>query len=173
MERHIEAKAELRTPLYQVAEVLRDRPGPVLSGRDEHPMAAGYKLNLHVEAGAATLHQEVLARLTPVKVHPDDGACAWDMTWEPADHGRLLPAFHGSLEAIETDDGTTLRLTGLYRPPLGPLGAFGDGVVGHHIARRALQSLLTEVSARIDHVAEAGRTLLGVRPAPYPDDLRD
>jgi hypothetical protein len=66
-----------------------------------------------------------------------------------------------------------LVLSGSYRPPFGPVGVFGDGLVGHRVARQSLASFLSELAARIERQARSSVPAAGVLPASYPPDLRD
>ena len=71
-------------------------------------------------------------------------------------HERWLPEFDGELEVtVASGEGATLRLHGFYTVPMGHIGRFGDGVIGHRLARRALTRFLDDVAARLDREVRA------------------
>jgi hypothetical protein len=105
------------------------------------------RVELHTDPG---LRQVVLCRVGrprasshEVRIH---------VRWRAISRERWLPAFDGEL--IVTDigpgGGSTLTLRGFYTVPLGALGGFGDGLIGHRIARKTLTTLLADVAARVD-----------------------
>ena len=168
MERHLEASIETRTPIDEVQAVLRS-PAAVLSPDPADPSSR--RADLHVDHNGMSIHQEVVVRLRPA-AEPSGDAPTWDLTIEPASHARLLPSFRGNLVATPFVGGTTLVLSGRYRPPLGPLGALGDDVVGNHLARQTVDAFLAEFADRVDREADRRFARPGPRPAPYPPDLR-
>ena len=90
-----------------------------------------------------------------------DGSCATvGVAWRSREHERLLPSFGGELVAVPWVGGTRLRLSGSYRVPLGPVGHFGDGLIGRRFAHLALRDALEDVARRLD--AAVGP---GTRPA--------
>jgi hypothetical protein len=174
MERRIEATELVRASVGLVARVLTGR-GSALGER--HPRSvrgpASYVTDVEVGlGGGSSVHEQVTIRCIRQFEGPKDSA-RWDLSWEPVGHERLLPAFRGHLQAVPAGAGTQLHLAGTYRPPLGPVGAAGDALVGHRVAERTLASLLAGLAGRIDREADARREALDVTPAPYPEDLRD
>jgi hypothetical protein len=161
--------------LQQIVNILLESPATVFA--DEPSLSDGadvHRVRLHVEGHAgASVHHEVSLRLSPLRAEPGDHAFAWQLTWEPVGNSRVLPSFAGTLDATSLDETTRLRLKGSYRPPLGAIGAIGDGLIGHRLARRAVESFLTELAARIGREAAAEVVAVGLRPAPYPTDMRD
>lgn len=100
------------------------------------------------------------------------GAVVVDLVWRPVSHSQLLPVFHGLLELAPTGSHTRLHLHGTYRPPLGPVGAFGDGLLGHRLARQSIATFLRTVAQRTDDEVDR-RATVHVTPATYPPDMRD
>jgi hypothetical protein len=103
----------------------------------------------------------------------EGGVGRFGLSWQASEHEGAFPAFGGDLEVHPDGTGTILRLTGHYRPPLGAVGAFGDGLVGHRLARRALQDFLESVARHLQAalaaelvaaVPAAGRESHSARP---------
>jgi peroxiredoxin len=81
--------------------------------------------------------------------------------------------FDGELVATEaTGHRTKLLLTGTYDVPLGILGRFGDGLMGHRIARRSVADFLRDVAHNLDRavMSQADRSHF-IAPI-YPEDMR-
>jgi hypothetical protein len=71
---------------------------------------------------------------------------------------RLFPDFHGALRLrIASVDETLLTLEGEYRPPLGPLGAVFDLVVGRRIARSTMSELVGRIAKAMERREDAYR----------------
>lgn len=175
MERHITADHEVRASLDQVAHILNYDLASLMGSRKTSPNNTPSTCLTEVEAelgGGRSLHQMVTVSLRPLSATTDPEARRWELSWQPPDGSRLVPSFRGVLEAKSAVDGTHLDLAGSYHPPLGPVGAFGDGLVGHRVARRTAASFLARLAQRIDRTAER-RVTVAITPAPYPDDLRD
>jgi hypothetical protein len=174
MERRIEATEHVRASVDMVARVLtghRCALGERHGRSGQEP--ASYVTDLEVGlGGGSSVHERVTIRCTRQFEGPKDRA-RWELSWEPVGHSRLIPAFQGQLQAAPAGTGTQLDLTGTYRPPLGPVGAAGDALIGRRIAERTLTSLLAGLAGRIEREADARREAFSVTPPPYPEDLRD
>ena len=79
----------------------------------------------------------------------DDGILALPLWWQAAEHPQLFPTFDGGLEVRGDELETELRLVGSYRPPLGAVGRFADGVVGHRVVMASLDEFLSAVAERL------------------------
>lgn len=79
----------------------------------------------------------------------EDGALVVAVWWEAVEHPRLFPAFDGGFELRAAGQETELRLVGSYEPPLGMLGRFADGVVGHRLVTSSLAALLAAAAERL------------------------
>jgi hypothetical protein len=57
-----------------------------------------------------------------------------------------------------------LHLSGHYSVPLGAVGAFGDRLLGHRVARRSVQAFLeaaaTRIDAKLSGEAENGESMI-------------
>lgn len=93
-----------------------------------------------------------VAREVRIGVGPlleDDDAVALPLWWQAAEHAHLFPTFDGGLELRGDEEGTELRLVGSYLPPLGAVGRFADGVVGHRVVMASLDGFLDAVAERL------------------------
>lgn len=173
VERRLEATQTVRALFENTMAVLLDDPGKVLAPEADHEARRARQWPIAMTAqlgGGSAVVQTVLAGLR-LREQAPEGA-VFDLTWRPTGHTHVLPVFRGALEVMPDRLHTELALRGTYHPPLGPVGAFGDGVVGHRVARRTVETFLASVGGRID--AEVDRRMAeGFRPAPYPPDLRD
>ncbi|HEY5094583.1 MAG TPA: hypothetical protein VII69_05700 [Candidatus Eremiobacteraceae bacterium] len=74
------------------------------------------------------------------------------IVWRPVHGGGLIPSFTGQLTLEDADDRESCRLSleGSYTPPLGPVGAAFDVLVGHTIARATAQRLLKSIAQDLE-----------------------
>ena len=142
-------------PFGQVRGVLADDPGAVVTDEDvEQPAEPGdgrhLRSALGVELGATAFRQAVDVELG--QPHVTDADVVLPLRWRASGRDRLFPVFEGRLEAIPTTDGlgTVLSVTGVYTVPLGPVGRFGDGLIGRRFARQSLTAFLEDTARRLD-----------------------
>ena len=86
----------------------------------------------------------------------DDDALALPLWWQATEHPQLFPTFDGGLELRGDEHGIELRLVGSYQPPLGAVGRFADGVVGHRVVMASLDRFLAAVAERLEALAGTG-----------------
>ncbi len=69
--------------------------------------------------------------------------------------------------SADGSDASRLTVRGIYTVPLGPVGRFGDGVIGRRLARQSLIAFVEGLAGRLDR--EAGRREAAVpwRPRPH------
>jgi hypothetical protein len=86
-----------------------------------------------------------------------DGSVTMAMRWQATDAtGQLFPALDADITLTpEGGQNTRVTLTGVYRSPLGALGAGLDRALLHHVATATVHSLLTRM----------GKALLGTEPS--------
>jgi len=79
------------------------------------------------------------------------GSVQLALRWEVAGPGGgLFPALDADIMLAEIDDqATTLTLTGVYRPPLGSVGAGLDQAILHRVAEATIRDFLGRVGAAI------------------------
>lgn len=135
---------QLPVPFEDVVPVLRDEGAAVVA---DYVTAEGTLVVTLRPGPSAPLHWDVEVHLGPLVEDDDDvGVPLW---WEAASLPALFPTLNAGLEATPNQTGTDLRLVGHYLLPLGRIGAYGDGLRGHRLARACLEDFLTRVSARI------------------------
>ena len=174
MKRDIEASTKVRAPIERAHDVIIADPGCVVVERcsAEERRERRFHTSLGVEVGAGGgLHQEVVIELGPVR--SSDDAVAVPVHWHAAGRDRLFPTFEGELEASRDDPGSCLTLRGTYTVPLGPLGRFGDGIVGRRLARQSLSAFLEQAARRLDTEVDRRMDSVSWHPAPYPVALRE
>lgn len=162
MERTVEAVTRLEASPQRIVEALATDPAGVLAGTPA-PGKESFLAEVAVElGGGASL--AVAVNVTFGRLLDEGGVGRFGLSWHASEHEAVFPAFGGDLEVHPDGTGAILRLTGHYRPPLGAMGAFGDGLVGHRVARRALQSFLEAVAARVE--AALAAELVAAVPRP-------
>ena len=91
----------------------------------------------------------------PVRLHVGGFVCGDDRTrasleWADAAHPRVFPQLEASLEIVPVPhDGaafTELGVVARYRPPLGPLGAIGDRLVGAEVVDASITEFLDDLA---------------------------
>lgn len=127
--------------------------------------APTHRVAITMELGdGTTVAQDVDVELG----HPTRGdeATGWPISWTTVGRRSLVPGFVGRLEVRPRRWETPLCLVGMYRPPLGPVGALGDLLI-HDRAEAAIQRFVDGIARRIDQSAsEAARTAHLHRLAP-------
>jgi len=88
-------------------------------------------------------------QLGELVAHDDSAQLA--LRWEVAGPGGgLFPALDADITLGRVDDqATTLTLTGVYRPPLGSVGAGLDQAILHRVAVATIHDFLSRVGAAI------------------------
>lgn len=175
MQRAIEASTAIRAPLVRASEVLDDDPARLFSHHigPEQRRAREVPTELVTAVGSgAALQEDVVVRLGAMT--RTDTSATIPLSWKPAGHERLLPDFDGELVVdVDPDGNTHLVVRGSYHVPLGPVGGFGDALVGRRLARRSVATLVEEMAARLDAEVDRRSETVPWRPAPYPVDLRE
>src|SRR5437879_4080817 len=145
MERALAASVRIEAGPEPVIEILSSDPAGILTGMPSANTGA-FAAAIAVDLGGGTsLAHEVdmaFGRL------PDDGPVGrFGLSWRPHDHQGALPAFGGDLEVHPDGNGSRLQLSGHYSLPLGPVGGFGDRLLGHRIARHSVKDFLEAAGA--------------------------
>jgi hypothetical protein len=110
----------------------------------------------------------------PVRLHVSGLVCGEDraragLEWTDAAHPHLFPQLEGTFElAPVPHDGTPFAQIGIvarYRPPLGPLGAIADRLVGAEVIDASLTAWLDELARAVeDGVAAPSLESIPVQP---------
>ena len=83
-------------------------------------------------------------------------AAEWRFAWRPAWRG--FPSFGATLTVAPADNDTDLVLEGSYEPPGGVFGRLFDRVVGHKLAARTMDALLTQLALHAENKATSSPT---------------
>jgi hypothetical protein len=168
-ERTVEASASLRAQVQRVCQVLDNVPARVLApghpaGSTDRVFTTTVTVKLRRGAHAG---QDVEIEIGHRDESGDGDEARWPMSWTPAGKTRLLPRLQGTLVARRDAGHTELHMTGDYTPPLGAAGAFGDGVLGHHVARSTIAAFLEGLASRLDGAIDGDTDSLlgGATPA--------
>ena len=113
----------------------------------------------------------VMVRFSDMAVAEDSAVRA--MRWEATGPGgALFPALDADIRLTPAgDDATMLTVSGVYRPPLGCLGAGVDRVVMCRVAQAAIQTFTHRIGAAITDpaVPPAKPAVLLPDPPPRPE----
>ena len=171
MARTIEVSTTLQVTRELAIEVLRSQAVRVVSGGTETIGANRVYADLSIDLHSGGVHQAVEVALDGLR--EAEGEVWVPIRWHPVGRERLLPAFSGVVELREEEGRTILAINGQYDAPLGPVGRFGDAVLGRRVAQQSLSALVADMARRIDELAATSHPTEGWRPAVYPVSLRD
>ena len=97
-------------------------------------------------------------------------ALRWEAT---GPGGALFPALDADIKLTPAgEDATMLTVAGIYRPPLGGLGAGLDRAIMHRVAQATIRAFTHHIGSAIAHPAAApaaGHTPKLPEPAPLPE----
>jgi len=96
---------------------------------------------------AASVTRSVQVRFREVVIH--DGSAVLTLRWEATGPGaRMLPVLDADITICPANgNATTLRMVGVYRPPLGSLGARLDRIILSRVATATIRSFVTRVAS--------------------------
>jgi hypothetical protein len=120
---------------------------------------------LRIEIGGGAITRRVDAEVGPVI--NGHRTLRMPVRWKAAEHPNLFPVMVADLHVSDLDgDHIELRFVGVYRAPLGAVGAVADTLAGSRLAEKSLNTFLTDLAHRLEAalVEHAGRT--GVTPLP-------
>jgi hypothetical protein len=110
----------------------------------------------------------VSVRFTGMAVHEDFASVA--MRWEATGPGAaLFPALDADIMLTKAgDDATILAVWGVYRPPLGALGAGLDQVVLHRVGQATIGAFTRRIGIAITDPAASPEARINRPGAGYP-----
>jgi hypothetical protein len=147
MDTRIEVVSTLGTSTSRIAELLRYDPAKMLTGTPSEDRGSFVgTLTVGLPDGISLSHD---VDVSFGELTSDGWGARFGLAWRARGHDHLFPVFGGDLDVDPDGEGSRLRLHGYYALPLGALGAVGDGLVGHHVARLALQGFLDAAAARL------------------------
>ncbi|HVM39795.1 MAG TPA: hypothetical protein VM618_03325 [Acidimicrobiia bacterium] len=162
MERHLYLGRSVHRDFEDVSRLFERDPALVLepaaaearrratAGRDRREgVRAG---EVHVDLGNFELGRAISLVVDGVDV--EEGIVRLRFHWAAEERGALFPVMEGELEAYALSHPprpvTQLSFIGHYQPPLGPLGAVADAVVGARVAEQVVEHFVEEVVVRIE-----------------------
>jgi hypothetical protein len=151
MRQPINATQKVRASFACARDLLvHDPVGTLGSPEGAGPKRRRFPADLSVQVGrTGVIHVRVEIEIRAV--HLDHDSARWDMTWHAIDHPHLFPVFEGTLGLEPAErGGTILRMTGSYEPPIGPVGAVGDSVMRHRVARQSIERYLRSIAGHIN-----------------------
>jgi hypothetical protein len=170
MERDIAATARAGLPFPSARQLLLTRPADAFA-----PTARGRTFRSTVAAplpGGVIVEHPVLVKLGRVEAEGD--GVGLSVAWTADGHERLVPSFVGRLVLGPAGPGSTeLTLAGAYTVPLGPVGRFGDTVVGRRIARASVEQVLDRLVRTLEAVHRDRFGPDAMTPTPPNVDLRE
>ena len=147
--RAVQLACRVAVPLEAAVAVLEQAPESIVESELGAPWAGP---GAHSELGVELPGGRCVARQVRIGFGPildDDDALALPLWWQDAEHPQLFPTFDGGLELSRAGGVTELRLIGSYQPPLGVVGQFGDGLLGHRLVMASLEGFLTAAAERL------------------------
>lgn len=175
MKRGIEATTTVHAPFDGVQTVLSEEPAIVMAGDVAAP--ARRDRQFRSELGIDLPTGGAIRKAVDIEVGPlesANGTATMRLSWRASGHDRLFPVFDGHLEIRPEGDGATrLRVHGTYTVPLGPVGRFGDGLVGRRIARQSFESFLEDTAGRLDAEVHRRSATAAWQARPYAVDIRE
>ena len=111
------------------------------------------------------LSRLVAVRFSDMTIHEDCASVA--IRWEATGPGgALFPALDADITlSAAGDDATKLTVAGVYRPPLGVLGAGLDRVILHRVAEATIQVFAQDIAAAMTDSALSPR--VPQQPSPW------
>jgi hypothetical protein len=188
VKRDIEASTTIQIPIEQATEVLVDDLRRILAdpANGDRP-DAGHAGDRHADGersdhltsmlvvglgASGSVSKEV--EVDVGNASSGDGVTTVPLHWHTSGRDRLFPSFDGVLEAsAEALGASLLTVRGTYTVPLGPVGRFGDGVIGRRLARQSLAAFVEGLARRLDGEAHRRAAAVSWHPAPYPVTVRE
>jgi hypothetical protein len=162
MERPIYAYEYVEAPFDDITELLADASAVVLqSATDAAATHAGEVVSrLRVPLGGLEIGRDIRVEIgefkpveaTRVKV---------PLRWRAASAAALFPSVEADLEVQAlslSPPYVQVSLVGMYKPPLGIVGAAGDAIAGHKVAEVAIRRLVADIAARLEQEIAARTT---------------
>jgi hypothetical protein len=183
VKRDIEASTTIQISVEQASEVLVDDPSGILAdpspadrqvnGNTAEPHADHLTSTLAVGLGAGgSVSKEVEVEVGAAAT--SDGVTTVPLHWHASGRDSLFPIFDGVLEArAEALGASRLTVWGTYTVPLGPVGRFGDGVIGRRLARQSFAAFVKALARRLDNEAHRRAAAVSWHPAPYAVTVRE
>jgi hypothetical protein len=139
----------VRAALLRDVRSIFSRATTVAHDRASH-LVSGLRVNVAGIEMGKEIDLEVIGSVDSDGPAGTPNATRIELQWTAVGHPALFPTMRAEL-AIYAIDGvsTQLDLSGIYKPPFGPLGVVLDAVVGHRVAEACVQRFASDVAAQL------------------------
>jgi hypothetical protein len=145
-------------PYEQVREALsRDAPAVFQSAtKAAASRAQTVASELRVDLGGIAVEADIKISLKNIDEKESDATSGpvtrLQLEWEAAKMPRLFPLMKANLSIYPlTSTETQLDFSGVYEPPLGPLGKAMNAIAGHRIAEVSVHRFINDVAGYLRH----------------------
>jgi hypothetical protein len=156
MGREIHCYDYVNHPYEQVAEALRGNAPGIFQAATKAAVSRAQSVasELRVDVGGIAIGTDIRVEVKNVELRPREGmsdpATTLQLEWEAASMPRLFPLMNANLSIYPlTATETQLDFTGVYEPPLGPLGKAVNAMIGHRIAEVSVHRFLGDVAEHL------------------------
>jgi hypothetical protein len=139
-------------PYAMVSEAVRSGPRELFARATKGAISRADKLasSLRVELAGLEVGRDVTIDVTGVEDRDEPGkghTTRIKLAWRAALAPAIFPSMEADLDiyALSAEE-TQLDLHGLYRPPLGLIGAAMDTLVGHRVAEASARRFVEDVA---------------------------
>jgi hypothetical protein len=141
-------------PYEQVREVLSRDALAVFQSATKAAVvrARSVAAELRVDLGGIALQADIKIEVKNIEEKEPEAMSGpvtrIQLEWEAATLPRLFPFMHGNLDIYPlTSTETQLDFSGVYEPPLGPLGKAMNAIAGHRIAEVSVHRFIEDVAS--------------------------
>lgn len=154
MERHLYVYEYAAVPYEHIIELLAAHPTAILQpSLESEEESEEVRSTLHVPLGGFELTRDIKVTVGELE-HLEDGRASLPVAWKAASKEGLFPGMTATLEISALADQpprSQVSLIGVYTPPAGALGAFGDSVGAlHRRAESAVHRLLRDICQELE-----------------------
>ena len=140
-------------PYARVREILKKDALSVFQSATKSAAARAETVaaELHVDFGGIGVNTDIKISVKSIEeTGPDATATVTTrlrLEWGASTLPRLFPVMHGELAIYPlTPTETQLDFSGVYEPPLGPMGKTLNAIVGHRIAEASVHRFVSDVA---------------------------
>jgi hypothetical protein len=140
----------VRAALLEDATAIFSRATSV-AGERAHKIASGLRINV----AGLEIRKEIEIEVSGFRETEHAGSgfareARIALHWKAAADAGLFPTMKAELALYPlSSTETQLDLTGLYTPPLGPLGAALDALIGHRVAEACVHQFVVDVAEQL------------------------
>jgi len=143
-------------PYARVRDALNDDAAVVFQAATKAAASRARSIasQLRVDLGGITLEADIKISVKRIEEKASEAmpgpATRLELEWEAAKMPRLFPLMRADLTVYPlTATETQLDFSGLYEPPLGPLGKAMNAIAGHRIAEVSVHRFVNDVAEHL------------------------